>query len=677
MASITSPGLGSGLDVNSIVTQLVALEGQPTSDRLNRREAELQARLSAYGTLRSSVESFQGALGGLASASSFRAKTASSSDTEVLVATANEAAALGSYDLEVGQLAEAHSLVTDSVLAAAQFTSLTDNLGTGTLTFKFGTTVYDPDTDTYTSFTLNPEVATASVQITDGSLSGIRDAINEADIGVSASIIFDGSHYRLALNAAETGAVNSLEISVADDDTNDADASGLSLLSFNSAANHLVQTNAAQDAQLTVNGLAVTSASNTLSETIDGLTVTLLGSGSSQVKVEQNTASVGGLIEDFVNSYNELIKGINDLTRFDPETRTAGVLNGDAVVRGIKAQVERLMTTPIEGVTGRFSILAEIGIERSSSDGTLSIDNAKLQDAIRDNFDDVVDLFAANGRTTDALIGFSGFTESSAVGSYGVNITQLATQGDLVGSAAANLTITAGVNDTVSFDVDGLTGTLTLTAGAYTAAGLAAELQTRINGLNALQEAGAAVSVSESAGVLTITSNRYGAASKVEVTGGNGASDLLGATPTETTGLDVAGSIGSTAATGSGQTLTGNGSASGLAIEVAGGALGDRGSLTFTRGFADQMDELLTGLLESDGIFTSISKTLNDRISNIDDDREALARRLDSYEQRLRAQFGALDLLVSQLQSTSAFLSQQLASLPVIGSNRDADGLGS
>ncbi len=665
MASITSPGLGSGLDVNSIVTQLVAAEGQPATLRLDRKEANLQARLSGYGTLRSSLSSFQSSLSKLSSMSSFQANTANSSAKDVLVATADKSAAAGNYQLDVTQLATAHSLVTDASLPGGQFSSLSDVVGTGTLTFKFGTTV--ADTDSYTSFTQNADAATATVEITDGSLTGIRDAINNADIGVSASIIYDGSYYRLTLASDDTGAANSMEITVADDDANATDASGLSLLSFNAGANHLQQTAAAKDAALTLNGVAVSSASNRLSDTVDGVTFNLLSAGSSTVTVSQNTAEASKLIKGFVDSYNNLTKGINSLAGYDAATQKSGVLNGDGIVSSIKNQVDRLLTTPVDGVTGDYSILAEIGITRNTEDGTLNLDDTKLQASLRDNMSDVVDLFAASGRTDDSLIQYQGSSDASQIGNYAVNITQLATQGNLTGSAAANLTITAGVNDTMDIEVDGVATSITLSAGTYTSASLVAELQSRINGASEIAAAGSLVTVSESGGVLSITSSRYGSASAVQVTGGNGATDLFGATPVDTAGVDVAGTIGGIAATGSGQTLSGTGDAAGLSIDVTGGLTGDRGSLNFSRGFASQLDDLLADLLDENGIFTTVTDSINDQIEDVNKDRSQLAVRLASFEARTRAQFTALDLLVSKLQGTGDYLTDQLAALPVIG----------
>ncbi len=669
MPTITAPGLGSGLDVNSIVSQLVAVEQQPAAQRLDRREADLQARLSAFGVVKSAISSFQDSLVALSNVSGFQARTSQSSNGDVATVSVSNAAFVGSYSLDVTQLASAHSLVTDSALPAAQFTALSDVLGTGTLTFKFGTTDYDPKKDKYTPpFVQNPDKAEQSVQITDGSLSGIRDAVNDADIGVTASIVFDGTHQRLAFTSVDSGAANSLEITVNDDDGNNGDASGLSLLSFNSTSNNMLQTEAAQDALVTINGIDISSDSNTLENNIEGMTLNLLSTGSSTLSVSKDTSVISANIEKFVEEHNNLVKTINDLSDYNAETNTAGVLTGDAVLRTLDSQFRRILSNPVAGVSEEFSILANIGITRSTTDGTLLVDSSKLSDAIRDNADAVTGLFAAYGKATDSLIDVTASTESTLGGEYAVNITQLATQGQLFGSAAAVLTINGGVNDTLTVAVDGSETTVTLTAGTYTPASLATEVQTQLNASSVLQTAGAGAVVTESGGVLTLTSNSYGSASTLSINGGTAAVDLFGGAPTATGGVDIAGTIGGFSAIGSGQTLTGSGDASGLEITLTGGLLGDRGVVNFSRGYADQLGSVLTGLLNSEGIFSSVTDSLNNQIKGISEDRDALARRMDVFEARLRKQFTALDVLISNLSSTSSFLTSQLAALPVIGS---------
>ncbi len=667
MVGITSStGLGSGLDIKGIVDQIVSAETAPGLNRIDRKEARIQARLSAIGTFKGALAGLQSSLAGVKGKLDFNTYRATSSDESVAAVTTAKGAASGNYALDVTQLSAAHGLTTDPALANAGFTSENALVGTGTLTFKFGTTVYDPATDSYTSFTQNPDKGTQTVTVTDGSLTGIRDAINGANMGVSASIIYDGTNYRLAINSTH-GAASSMEISVSDADGNNTDAAGLSLLAFNASANHMKQTSAGQDAQATLNGIAISSPTNTLASAVSGLSIDLKSVGKTTLSVQADITPAQSAITGFVKGYNDLIQTMNDLTAYDPKTRRAGPLQGEISLLTVRSQLSQILASPIEGRDDTpYRILADIGITLDSSNGTMKIDQTRLEEALKTDPEAVAELFGAQGTTTDSQVEYDASSTATRVGRYDINLTQIASQGTIVGSAAANLTITAGSNDTLTTLVDGVAGAVSLTPGTYTADTLAAELQAQINGLGAYSDAGIAVTVSQSAGILTLTSNRYGSASAVDITGGNGRTGLLGAAPVATTGLDVAGSIGSATATGDGRYLTGDGAASGLKIKVTGGGTGPRGSVTLSRGLAERIDAMLTGLIGTDGTIEDISKGIDDQLQRLGDDRDRLIERRGSLRARLQKQFIALDGLVGQLRATSNNLASQLASIPKI-----------
>ena len=670
MATITAPGIGSGLDINGLVTQLLAAEAEAPSIRLDKTEAGLQVKLSGYGSIKGSLSALQSSLSALQNPSSFQGRTIASSDTDVLTVTSNGQVGKANYDIDVTTLAETHKLSTDPTLANAQFTDVTDVLGTGTLTFKFGTNNYNSGTDTYSGFTQNPDQSTKTVTITDGSLEGVRDAINQADIGATASLVFDGEFYRLAVTSDTTGEANGLQITVDDDDLDDSNASGLSLLSFNEASTNIAQTAAAVDAAFTINGIAITSASNTVTTAIESATINLKQVGSADVNVSLDKGAVSSAINSFVSSYNGFVDLTNQLTEYNPETQVAGTLNGDAITRGITNTVRRLISDPVGEVGETLTILAEIGVTTDSKTGRLNIDSATLNKKLESDFDRFASLFSAHGVTTDAGVTFTGSTNNTQVGEYNVNITTAASRGALVGSAAANLTIATGSNDGLALKIDGIQATINLTAGTYTASELAAELQSKINDASTFSNSGVSVRVTESGGVFSIESQRYGSVSKVEITGGTGMTDLVGGGATSTSGTDVAGTIGGVVANGNGQLLTGTGNANGLILSVTGNTLGTRGSVDFNRGYADRLGSYLDDILKSDGLLSSTSDSLKSRIERVEEDREALGLRLVSIEKRLRAQFSAMELIVSQLTNTSNFLTQQLESLPTVGSTK-------
>ena len=670
MATITAPGIGSGLDINGLVTQLLAAEAEAPSIRLDRAEAGLQVKLSGYGSIKGSLSALQSSLSALQNPASFQGRTVSSSDTDVLTVTSNGQVGKANYDIDVTTLAETHKLSTDPTLANAQFTDVTDVIGTGTLTFKFGTNDYNSGSDTYSGFTQNPDQSSKTVTITDGSLEGVRDAINQADIGATASLVFDGEFYRLAVTSDTTGEANGLQITVDDNDLDDSNASGLSLLSFNETSTNIAQTAAAVDAAFTINGIAITSASNTVSTAIESATINLKQAGSADVDVRLDKGKISSAINSFVSSYNGFVDLTNQLTEYNPETQVAGTLNGDAITRGITNTVRRLISDPVGEVGETLTILAEIGITTDSKTGRLNVDGGILNSKLESDFDRFASLFSAHGVTTDAGVSFTGSTDNTLIGDYNVNITTAASRGSLLGSSAANLTIAAGSNDGLALKIDGLQATIGLTAGTYTASELAAELQSKINDASTFSNSGVSVRVTENAGVLSIESQRYGSKSEVEITGGTGMTDLVGGSATSTSGTDVAGTIGGVEASGNGQLLTGTGNASGLILSVTGNTLGARGSVDFNRGYADRLGSYLDGILKSDGLLSSTSDSIKSRIERVEEDREALGLRLVSIEKRIRAQFSAMELIVSQLTTTSNFLTQQLESLPTIGSNK-------
>ncbi|MCR9104335.1 MAG: flagellar filament capping protein FliD [Gammaproteobacteria bacterium] len=676
---ITASGIGSGLDIEGLVAQLVAAERAPTENRLNRQSALVEAELSAFGTYKGALSSLQDTLASLNTLSNFGQRVSASSNDDIVSIASNGSAINGSYDVSVQQLARAHSLASGSYAAP------TDVVGTGTITIRFGTTDYagpDPGPESYNGFTVNPERASAVIAIdgNNNSLEGVRDAINAADIGVNATIVNDGSGYRLLFSSDATGADNSMEISVADTgDGNSSDAFGLSALAFSSAGTNLSQTVAAQDANFTVNGLPISSDSNVASGVIDGVDITLKGltdATAVTLSVSEDTAGLKENVQSLVDGFNAFLQGTRSLTAFDATSGIAGALQGDASIRSISTQLRQALTSVVDGASAEINSLSQIGIT-TTRDGSLEVDEARLDAALANNFDDIVGLFAAVGLPSDSGIDFIGAGDDTQVGSYAIEISQIATRGLYTGGALALpggvATVNAG-NDELSLRVDGVdTGPVVLTQGVYASGeALAAELQSRINSDDALLAAGVSVSVSFVGGSLSITSQRYGSASSVEITAVDttSAADFGLSVGAGTQGVDVAGTIGGVAALGSGQLLTAatGSEAEGLRLLVEGGLTGARGTVDFTRGIADQLNTLIGRFLEADGILDSRTDGLESRVDRLDDQRDRLDLRMESLEAFYRARFNALDTLLAQLQSTSNFLTQQLAALPEAGS---------
>ena len=397
------------------------------------------------------------------------------------------------------------------------------------------------------------------------------------------------------------------------------------------------------------------------------------------VSISENQNAARSAIDALVNSYNNFITIANNLTDFDPETNAAGPLQGDFTARAAINQVRSAITGTANGFDGAFSSLAEIGVT-TGEDGTLSVNSEQLNEAFNNNFEDVVGVFARLGRLDDSNIDVRLIGDQTAVGSLSVEVAQLATQGSLNGAAITAPTqgsplVIDDQNDALTLLIDDIETSFTLTQGSYqSGADLAAELQTRINGTAAVSEAGARVSVSfTDSNQLQITSERFGSSSRVEITAidTSTAASLGFSVAAGTAGQDVAGRIGGLAATGDGQTLTGavGSIAAGVALTVTGGSLGNRGVLNVSEGIAQSLGTVLDGLLGGDGILGSRTDGLQSSIDRLSDERDALDLRLEALEARYRQQFNALDSLLASISSTSDFLTRQLATIPVPGSD--------
>ena len=657
--SVTS----SSIDVASIVGQLMQVESQPMT-QLQNEQSGFKSTITALNTVQGAVSSFQTAVQGLTSLGQYQSYTTSSSNSAVS-ATASTSAIPGSYSVSVSQLAQAQSLV------AAGQTSETAPIGTGattTLNFTLGTISGGTlSSGVYSGATFTPNgggTKSVTINSSNDSLSGIASAINAAGIGVTATVVNNGSStpYQLVLTGP-SGVSNSMQISVS------GDATLSSLLSYNPAGTQdLTQVSAAQNAQLTVNGIALSQASNTVSNAVQGLTFNLTGTTASPatVSVAQNTGAVTTAVNNLVSAYNALNTAIQGVASYNSSTNTAGPLFGDPMVNNIQNQIRSILNTPISGTTSVYSTLAEIGVT-FQQDGSMAVNSSQLNTALATSPSDIASLFSTVGKATDSLVQYANSSTSTQPGTYAVNVSQVATQGQLTGSVAPTLTITAGSNDTVNLNVDGNSVAVTLPAGTYSSASaLATQLESSINGNSTLSAAGVSVGVTVNAsGYLNLTSNIYGSASSVAVTGGDGSSGLLGSAPVQTNGLDVAGSINGAAATGSGQLLTSTaGNSSGLSLTIAGGNTGSRGTVSFSQGYAVSLNNLATSLLDPiSGPIAAEVSGLNSSISNIGSQITNWQSRLASIQQSLTTQYTALNVMLCTMSQTSSYLSTQLAQL--------------
>jgi flagellar hook-associated protein 2 len=388
--TISSPGIGSGLDVNSIVSQLMAIERQPITD-LQTKSAKLDTQISEFGKLKSAISTFRDAALKLTKSDTLGMTVGTSSDSASVAVTAQSGAAVGSYSLQVTALAKAQSL------ASGVFASANAAPGAGTLHIELGAWGTGQ-----TAFTPKSGATAVDIAVTaTDTLTQVRDKINAANAGVTALIFTDASGSRLLMRSTATGVANAFRTSVTDADGNNADATGLSALAFDpsASASVMTQTEAAADAAATLNGLPIASPSNTLTNVVDGVTLTLgkLTTGPVDINVVQDNTSLKAAVQSFADAYNALNTLIAGEVKYDPTSKTGGPLQGDSTAVGLQRQL-RMMMGSSSGASSVFARLSEVGLELQK-DGTVSVNATKLDSALT-NLPELKKLLA----NTDSLV---------------------------------------------------------------------------------------------------------------------------------------------------------------------------------------------------------------------------------------------------------------------------------
>jgi flagellar hook-associated protein 2 len=476
------------------------------------------------------------------------------------------------------------------------------------------------------------------------------------------------------ITSNKTGEKSAMKISVDGADGGPVNADIASMLTYDpNGTQALTQTSGAQDTRLTMNGIAVSSAGTTVDNVIQGVSLDLSSTGSTTLTVSQDKSSVTDAINGFVKAYNDLNKTIGGLTSYNAESKTGGPLQGDSAVRSIQTQLRRALGTQVEGLNSNLTNLSQIGVA-FQKDGSLAVDTTKLNNAMSKNFSDISGLFAAVGAASDGNITFDKSTAATKPGEYAVNVTHMATQGTLTGAnplsgstiIAPNTTWTVTLNQTDPA-TDTKVQNIKVPSGTYTNDQLASMLRAAINGNSVFANAGDAVETSvDSTGYLSLSSSKYGSTSNISIAGvtGTAVSDLFGgATPA--VGTDIEGTIGSVAATGNGQSLTAaDGSpAAGIQITVKSGVAGDRGTVTFSQGYAYQLTNLAASLTGKGSALNSKTDGLNASIKSVAKQRDAFSNHLTQLEAMYKKQFTSLDTMLQSMQSTQSDLTQQLAAL--------------
>lgn len=636
-SGIRFSGISSGLDTESIISRLLALERQPIT-RLSSQKAQLQVQQTALEQYKGLATSVKTAMDELKSATAFQLAKASSSDTNVATVTASSEASQGTYSLAVSKLAQAHKVRSD---AQTNSTSALNLTGT---------------------FEINGETVTIDA---DDTLKDVALKINGSDAGVTASIIEGGANnVYLTLTAKKSGAANAIVRS-------DTTGTVLATLGLDSGNEVL----AAQDAEFTIDGLLFTSASNTVSTVIPNVTLTLLKANETTpedatINISRDTAGIRERIESLASAYNNLADLVKAQGSFDAETLISGPLFGESTVLEVQATIFNVLTNSPEGLQGDYKNLLAIGISFDSG-GKMSVDASKVEEALSTDIVNVRGLFQDIGTISNPDVSFisTGLkTQASGLSGYIVDIAQVATQGTTTAgtamaspaASAEKLTFRGALFNSEDYDLDVAPGT-TLT-----------QLIAQINSDPKLKDL--MVASNDGSDHLVLTSKRYGAAGSFSVV-----SDLaagadnsgIGTTPLDGEGLDVAGTINGEAATGAGQFLTGNsGNAKtdGLQLKITSTVTGNLGTLVLTRGAAGVLSASLGATLDfTSGALVASTKAIDAKIQDIDDRIQRLDAAATDHEAVLRRKFTAMEEAISQMQSQMSQLSAMLNGLPTAG----------
>lgn len=388
MATIQAPGIGSGLDVNDIVTKLMEIERQPI-DNLTSKKSFVNAQISAYGSLKSKVADFQSAMANLNSPEKFQVYQATSGSESVFTSSVSNGAVAGNYNIEVVSLAERDKIATQA------YSDSNTVVGEGTLSISIGSESFD-----------------LTIDSSNNTLAGIRDAINDAadNTGVSATIVTGDDGARLVLSSEETGTDNALRITVADSDGGNTDEAGLSALAYNpeGGVEFRPAISSAQNALVRIDGFDVSSNTNTITDAIDGVTINAASIGSSTLSVSRDDEKILESVEAFATAFNALRSEINK--------QRDGQLEADSTLLTLERQIFDVLNagTSVEGSS--FSYLIEAGVSINKQ-GVMEVDSDRVTEIMNTDFESFTNLFASeNGGFAAKLSTLSnGWLESNGL----------------------------------------------------------------------------------------------------------------------------------------------------------------------------------------------------------------------------------------------------------------------
>jgi len=625
-------GLISGIQSSTIIDAFINAE-RGTTRLLEKNKALYEARREATRSFNAKLLSAQLDLATLKNSSTFQTRSATSSDTAALTITnAGNTALPGNYAIDVLAIARSHQRAT------AGQTSAEASFSSGSVSIQVGS-----------------KPATAISFSSGGSLNDIATAINNANAGINASVINDGTAtpYRLVLQSKETGAANTIIAT----GTGDLSALFTGMTTLTAASNAQVRIGSGGSP------ITITQASNTFTNVVPGVSLNVheVKNGLT-INVAANAQPAKDAVTAFVTSINAASAYLKSNSNYDAATKSAGILISQAnLVTGFN-RIMRTVTSEVPGLSPPINSLAAIGISVKKEDGSLVIDKARLDQVLSTDSDKVRNLFANSGTSSDPSVQFSNLTTKTKTTSpFTVDITQPATQAILTTTDLAASTLIDNSNNTLDFTVNGRAVSLSLTNGTYTRSDLATHVQSILNGsFTANSEK---LTVSLSGNKLDIRTNAYGRNQQIRIGAESTSLTALGFAPETTTGIDVAGTINGQIGTGNGRFLGGaiGGNAEGLSLNVTSTVALSGVTVNASKGLGQVLTEQFTSMTDNtSGSISSLDKTLTKNISdatkNITKSEELLTRRRTRYERQFQAMERMISTFTSQGNSLTSFI---------------------
>lgn len=664
-------GLISGMDTSTIISKMMALAQQPQA-LLQANKSEAQTKLATWQSLNTSVLALNTKANALAVPGAFTQCNANSSNMNIVQASASTDAAPGTYYLTVNSRAQGHQIAALAKGATpTAFTSTTSDVGTGDVNFSFGDG--------------SPKNFKVTIDETNNTLTGLRDAINKANKGIQASIVNSGTTsspaFQLVLNSTDTGAASQFTATGGDNIKVDFST--------------IIQKGTNADITLGGGGtgttpITVTKSTNSFDDLIPGVTLNIISPDKNttvKIDVTANTDVIKSSIQDFVTAYNNLSDAIDQQTAYDSSSKQGGTLLGDWDLQSVQMNISDIVGKIVPGLSKNYNSLAAIGITQDTG-GHLQINDSTLSNALNSNLTNVSHLFSSSMTSDSGAISFvnsTSDTQSSPATGWSVNITQAARQAQVTAGKA--MTTVLGADETLSINLaSDSTKTQSITLAKYSSL---SSVVTQIN--NYTTQTGVTAVATDSTGTvnsdssqntyLSLKSNRYGSSADVGVissldSGDGGDTTGIGnvkvtveapGNGAHLSGLDVEGTINGQACKGNGQiltaaSLTSNITTKGLSLLIT-SSTPVSSTIHFTKGLATSLRDTIIGMTSIGGTIMNAEDSLTKQMSDLDKQIADMQTSLDAQQQKLQTEFDSMESQLGTLQQQGNYLTQQFAAM--------------